>query len=170
MGAEGFSSLRSVRRSGLLAAMVTAALALSACGDDEESSTSAAEGDATEAEATEGASAGNVTVTATEYEFDLSATPTADTRNVEFVNDGKEFHVMIFARINEGFTIDEAVQLEGKKGSAEVVAQIEGPPGQSASAKVKGPLEPGEYAMLCPIGGPDGPHYKLGQLEEFAVE
>ena len=109
-------------------------------------------------------------MTATEYEFDLSATPTADTQEVVFDNTGEEFHVMIFARINEGFTVDEAVELEGEKGSAEVVAQTEAEPGATETAKVKGPLEPGEYAMLCPVGGPDGPHYKLGQLEEFSIE
>lgn len=164
MRSEGFSS-EGIRRFGLPALMVTAALGLSACGDDEESSSTAAEGDATEE-----ASAEDVTVTATEYEFDLSATPGAETQSVEFVNDGEEFHVMIFARINEGFTVDEAIEMQGEKGSAEVVAETEAKPGETATAKVKGPLEPGEYAMLCPIGGPDGPHYKLGQLAEFAIE
>jgi len=28
----------------------------------------------------------------------------------------------------------------------------------------------GDYVMLCPISGPDGPHYKLGQLAEFNIE
>ena len=162
MGSRDFAH---VRRLSLPALMVAAAIGLSACGDDEESSSTAAE-----AATTEEATAEDVTVTATEYEFDLSATPGAETKNVEFVNDGKEFHVMIFARINEGFTVDEAVELQGEKGSAEVVAQTEAKPGETGTAKVKGPLEPGEYAMLCPIGGPDGPHYKLGQLEEFAIE
>jgi hypothetical protein len=152
-----------LRRLGLPALMVTVALGLSACGDDDESTS--AEGDAT----TE-ASAEDVTVTATEYEFDLSATPDADTKSVTFTNDGKEFHVMIFARINEGFTVDEAVKLEGKKGSAEEIAAVEGPPGESSTTEIKEPLEPGNYAILCPISGPDGPHYKLGQLEEFEVE
>ena len=32
------------------------------------------------------------------------------------------------------------------------------------------PLKPGSYAMLCPIGGPQGPHYKLGQLQEFEIQ
>jgi hypothetical protein len=36
---------------------------------------------------------------------------------------------------------------------------------------VDGPLEPGNYAMLCPIPGPGGKaHYQLGQLEEFTLE
>jgi hypothetical protein len=137
------------------------ALGMAACGDDDDSASSAEE-DSTSAE--------EVTVTAEEYSFDLSATPTADTKSVTFDNQGKEFHVMIFARLNEGFTVDEAVELQGKKGSATVVAETEAPPGKTKTVAVKEPIEPGDYAMLCPIGGPDGPHYKLGQLQEFAIE
>jgi hypothetical protein len=29
---------------------------------------------------------------------------------------------------------------------------------------------PGDYVMLCPLAGKNGPHYKLGQLAEFAIE
>ena len=109
-------------------------------------------------------------MTATEYAFDLSATPTAETKNISVTNDGEEFHVMIFAKINEGFTTEEAIEMEGEKGSAELLAEAEIPPGKTVDAEVKGAIEPGEYAMLCPVGGPDGPHYKLGQLEEFSIE
>jgi hypothetical protein len=147
---------------------VVGSLLFAGCGDDDEDSGSASS--STSTSSTEAADASEVTVTATEYEFDLSATPTADTQEVVFDNTGEEFHVMIFARINEGFTVDEAVEMQGEKGSAEVVAQTEAGPGETKTAKVKGPLEPGEYAMLCPVGGPDGPHYKLGQLEEFSIE
>jgi len=31
-------------------------------------------------------------------------------------------------------------------------------------------IEPGPYAMLCPIEGKEGAHYELGQLEEFDIE
>ena len=102
------------------------------------------------------ASAEKVTVTAEEYSFDLSTTPTTETQSVTFDNQGKEFHVLIFARINEGFTVDEAIKLEGQKGSAEIVGEAEGPPGESTTLEIKKPIEPGEYAMLCPIGGPEG--------------
>jgi hypothetical protein len=151
-----------VPRTAAVVLAATLGLALAACGDDDSESDSASTGEA--------ASAEEVTLTAEEYTFDLSATPTADTKQVTFDNQGKEFHVMIFARINEGFTIDEAVKLEGKKGSADVVAQAEAPPGKSKVAKITKPIEPGEYAMLCPIGGPKGPHYELGQLQEFSIE
>jgi plastocyanin len=156
-----------------LAAVTFAALTLAtgfaACGDDDESTTDTS---ATETTATTEASgdAENVTVTATEYDFELSATPTADTKTVTFDNQGEEFHVMIFARINEGFTTAEAVELQGKKGSADVVAETEAQPGKSSEVDVKQPLEPGDYALLCPIGGPDGLHYELGQLEEFPID
>ena len=31
-------------------------------------------------------------------------------------------------------------------------------------------LDPGDHVLLCPIVGKDGPHCKLGQLDEFAIE
>jgi hypothetical protein len=148
----------------VLAAAVAGSLIVAGCGDDDDESGSAE----TTTETT--ADASSVTVTADEYSFDLSATPTADTEEVVFDNVGKKFHVMIFARINEGFTLDEAIELQGEDGSAETVAQTEAAPGKEATAKVKGPLEPGEYAMLCPIEDRDGAHYELGQLQEFAIE
>ena len=83
------------------------------------------------------------------------------------MNQGKEFHVMVFAKLNEGFTLDQAIKLEGEKGSAETIAQTQAEPGETKTVKVKKPLEPGAYAILCPLEGPDGPHYELGQLVEF---
>ncbi|MDQ3759659.1 MAG: hypothetical protein M3331_06940 [Actinomycetota bacterium] len=139
------------------------ALGVSACGDDDEGS-----GESDSAE--EGASAEEVTVEATEYEFALSATPTAETTSVTFDNQGEEFHVMIFARINEGFTVEEAIEMEGEKGSATIVAEAEAAPGESKTVEITEEIEPGPYAMLCPVGGKEGPHYELGQLEEFDID
>ena len=141
------------------------AFGVAACGDDDDESSESGES-ATE----ETASAEEVTVEATEYEFDLSATPTADTQSVTFDNQGEEFHVMIFARINEGVTVEEAIEAEGEKGTATVVAQAEAQPGESTTVEVEKAIEPGAYAMLCPIEGPEGAHYELGQLEEFDIE
>jgi len=147
-----------------LALIPIAALALafgmSACGDDDEE---------TDAPAEEAASAAEVTVTATEYDFELSATPSAETKEVTFDNQGKELHVMIFARINEGFTLDEAIEMQGEKGSATTIVQTEAPPGESKVVPIKEAIEPGEYAMLCPIETKKGPHFELGQLEEFEI-
>jgi ABC-type glycerol-3-phosphate transport system substrate-binding protein len=153
------------------AAAIAVALALAtgiaACGGDEDDTT-----DATTA-TTEAASAETVTVTtgdtADGYSWDVSATPTADTKTVEFVNDSKEAHALIFARLGEGFTIDEAFELEGRKGSATTLAEGGAGPGQTGSLKVKETVEPGSYVLLCPISGKQGPHYKLGQLAEFEI-
>lgn len=139
------------------------AFGVAACGDDDEGSEGS---EATE----ESASAEEVTVVATEYEFDLSATPTAETKSVVFDNQGEELHVMIFARINEGFTVEEAIQMEGEKGSATLVAEAQAEPGKSQTVEISEEIEPGPYAMLCPIEDKEGPHYELGQLEEFDIE
>jgi hypothetical protein len=149
---------------------VTAALGLVAfgCGDDD-STTEDATGEATTS--TEAASSDAVDVSTGEYFFELASDLTPETKSLSVTNDGEEFHVMILAKINEGFTLEEAIKLEGKKGSAEVLAEAELPPGKTVDAELKGSLESGqEYTMLCPVGGPDGPHYELGQLEEIEVE
>ena len=153
-------------------AALAAPLALAACGDDDDDDDTAAE----EPAAAEETAAGPTEVTLTaddaggDYTFELSETPTAETETVVFDNQGSEPHALIFARINEGFTVEEAFELQGRKGSA--VTYIEGGAegGKSQTYEVKKALEPGAYAMLCPIGG-NGPqaHWRQGQLEEFTI-
>ena len=152
-GRVGGARIAALSMAGLLA------LGVAACGDDSDETS------------TEAASAEEVTLTATEYEFDLSATPGAETTSVTFQNDGAEDHVLIFAKINEGFTVDEAIELEGEKGSAEVIGQAQAKPGATETVAIDEPLEPGAYAMLCPLSTKDGEsHTELGQLEEFELE
>jgi hypothetical protein len=147
----------------LLAAVAAVSLAAfaGACGGDDDDDSGGEE-----------ASTTDITVTADEYSFDLSATPTADTQEITLRNDGKQDHVLVFARINEGFTLDEAFKLEGEKGSAEEVIQSTGvKPGQTTMVKVKGPLEAGNYAMVCPVPAGGGKtHYDLGQVQEFEIQ
>ena len=134
------------------------------------------------------ASAGRVTVTTWDaangrYAWRVSPTPSAETTLVNFKNESKDSHALIFARLGEGYTVDDAVELEGRKGSAtQVIPQTFAAPGnrdaggqQAGSptgeiADVTKPLTPGDYVMLCPLAGKDGPHYKLGQLAKFAIE
>ena len=154
------------KRRYVAAALIAGALAFGAagCGDDEEEGSGDSE--ATE----ESASAQEVTVTATEYEFDLSATPTTETEEVTFDNQGEEFHVMVWAQIAEGVSLEEAIKAEGEKGTATLVAQAEAAPGESTTVEVEEAPESGPYVMLCPIEGKEGAHYDLGQLEEFDIE
>jgi hypothetical protein len=145
-----------------VAAAGVVALGAGACGGDDD-------------EETTEASAEKVTVTtgdtADGYTWDVSPTPTAETNSVTLQSESKEEHGLIFARLGQGYTVDEAYELEGEKGSAtEVIRATGAGPGKSATADVTEPLDPGDYVLLCPLAGKDGPHYKLGQLDEFAIE
>jgi plastocyanin len=160
--------LKPARLIAVLAALVALSLFAVACGDDDDEGSGSGSEETTQTE-----SAKTVTLTADdtpEYSFELSATPTAETKTVKFKNEGKQFHVLIFARINEGFTLDEAFRMQGEGGSATEVGQAEAAPGKTTTVQITKPLKPGTYAMLCPIGGPQGPHYKLGQLQEFEIQ
>lgn len=158
------------RRLLAVATALTLALGAAACGDDDDDdgggdTTAAAEADATEVTVTADE------VSADEYTFELSAMPTAETETVVFDNQGEMDHALVFAKINEGFTVDEAFELEGRQGSAETIIDGAGArAGKTETIEITKPIEPGNYVMLCPIPGPKGePHYKLGQLEEFTI-
>ena len=162
-------------RNTALALLAAGALGAGVCGGDGDEETTVA-------------SAGRVTVTTSDtpdgrYTWEVSPTPTTETTLVNFRNESEDSHELIFARLGEGYTVDEAVELEGKKGSAtEVIRSVSIPGGnvtaggqQAGSptgeiADVTKPLIPGDYVMLCPLAGKDGPHYKLGQLAEFTIE
>jgi len=147
------------------AAAVLIAVPVAGCGSDDDES-------ATE----EAASVEEVTLKAddiseTEKTFELSATPTAETTSVTFANEGDEVHALIFARLNEGFTVDEAIELQGEKGSVDEIGTAEVAPGEEKLVEIQDPLEAGSYVMLCPIPNKEGtPHFELGQLEEFDIE
>jgi len=143
------------------AAALTVAVGMTACGDDDSSG-----GDT--------ASAEEVTLTTDDasdgFSWEVEPTPTADTKTISYTNNSEQPHALIFARLGEGFTVEEAYKLEGEKGSATVVAQSDRKtspgPGDTVTIDVTKPLEPGNYAMLCPIPG----HYQQGQLEEFEIQ
>ena len=138
---------------------LTLVLGAGACGGDDDEAASAEEVTVTTSDTADG------------YAWDLSATPTAETKSVTLQNESEEQHALIFARLGEGYTLDEAYELNGTKGSATEVTKTTGAgPGKSATAEITKPLDAGDYVLLCPIAGKDGPHYKLGQLAEFAIE
>ena len=113
----------------ILAATLAAGGALAACGDDDEESGE----DETTAEST---GPTEVTVTADEYSFELSETPTAP-GEATFILDnvGEEGHALIVARLNEGFTLDEAFELQGRKGSAKTLGESSAGVGESRSRR-----------------------------------
>ena len=106
-------------------------LGAGACGGDDDQGTTEASAEA-------------VTVTTSDtadgYTWDLSATPTAETTSVTLKNESKEGHGLVFARLGEGYTVDEAYKLQGKQGSAtEVIRPTGAGPGKSATADVTEP-------------------------------
>jgi hypothetical protein len=136
-----------------------------ACGGDDDEDTAATT-------PTTEAGAETVNVTANEYSFELSATPTAETREITLENVGEEPHDLIFARINEGYTLQDAIEAEGRKGTAEQFRPVLfAKPGEEAKRTIRlDGLEPGHYAMVCTIETKDGqPHFDLGMTEEFDV-
>ncbi len=157
--------MRNARKLSVAVAAVTLAMGVAACGSDDEETTSASEETTSEA-----ASAETVTVTTGDtpdgYSWEVEPTPTTETKTIEYVNNSETEHALVFARINEGFTLEEAYELEGEKGSAEDVAGGGAKPGETSTIEVKGEIEPGNFAMLCPIPG----HYQQGQLEEFEIQ
>ena len=149
---------------GVAVVALTLVLGASACGGDDDDETTEASAEAEEVTVT-------TSDTADGYTWDVSTTPTADTKSVTLQNDSKEEHALVFARLGQGYTVDEAYELQGKKGSAtEVIRDTGAGPGKSATADVTETLNPGDYVLLCPLVGKDGPHYKLGQLDQFAIE
>jgi plastocyanin len=150
----------------LICALGVLALSLGAvaCGDDDDEGEEAAT-------VAEEASAETVDVTGDDFSFELSATPTADTQEITFENVGEQPHEIIFARINEGFTLEDAIEAEGREGTAENVGATFAKPGEEGKPiEVKKPLEPGTYAMVCTIPYQGEPHYDLGMQEEFTIE
>ncbi len=147
-----------------IVASLSLAAGVAACGGDDDESTSAGD------ETTETASAEEVSLTTGDTEggftWEVEPTPTAETKSVSYTNDSDQPHALIFAKINEGYTLEEAYELQGKKGSATTVAEGDVKPGETTEVKVTEDIEPGSYAMLCPIPG----HYQQGQLEEFDIE
>ena len=144
---------------------------LVACGDDEDSAST--DGAATTTEASASTDASTVEVTGTEYAFELSATPTAETKEVTYTNDGEEAHDLIFVELAEGVTLDEAFEARGRKGTTErEIGVTFAQPGQSGKPiEVKEPLDAGTYAMVCTLETKDGElHYDLGMQEEFTIE
>lgn len=77
---------------------------------------------------------------------------------------------MIFVRVNEGFTLDEAFQAQGGGGTTEELGTLSARPGQEAKGEITADLGPGNYAFVCPVETKGVSHYEEGQKLEFDVE
>jgi uncharacterized cupredoxin-like copper-binding protein len=132
----------------LVCVAVAIPLAFAACGDDEDTSTTAAGETSTEATTTE-ASSGGETIDISETEFALDPsdpTTAAGPVTINVSNDGETVHDL---------------EVEGN-GVEEVTPSIEA----GGSAQLSVDLEPGEYKIYCTIPG----HADQGMEGTLTVE
>ena len=155
---------RKQTRSAVVGVALSASIGLVACGG------SAAPTDTTAAEG----EAQVIDIVATDYEFE-GAPEELTTGPVElsFSNEGEEPHMLIFAKLNEGSTLEDAIKAKGEDGTTTDIGTIPPvEPGQEAPATISADItEAGEYFMLCPLETKDGEfHFDLGQLKEYEVQ
>jgi plastocyanin len=114
-----------------------------------------------------------VTVTARDYAFDAPAQLPAGFTTIRLVNEGGESHNL------------QLVRVEGRHSSGDLITALSmgqprpdwavdaGGPNQAAPKDTSNAtflLEPGDYAIICPIMGPDGkPHVMKGMARPLTV-
>ena len=122
----------------------------------------------------ERAAPNRVTVTATDYGFSMPDTLPAGATKLQLVNHGRELHHLFLVRLNEGKTAADLGAAMKKPGPFPSWAVPEGGPNGVDPATTSLPtivrLEPGHYAALCIIPGPDGvPHVMKGMIRDLVV-
>lgn len=117
----------------------------------------------------------SINLTASDYAFNAPDSATAGPTWVRMTNAGKEFHHVIFVRLDTGHTMDEL--LKGMATSEVPPAwahMVGGPiapsPGAAAPTQTAVNLEPGTYAMICVVPAADGkPHVVKGMARQLTV-
>lgn len=143
-----------------------------ACGDDDDGGDGAA-----------ASSDSTLTITETDYAFEVSGEPSAGTLTIDVTNEGDELHELAMAKLRDGKTVDDAREaLEAASPEDEdVLAEVALPdsgiddlggiqlPGTSYQITGSG-MEAGEYVLLCFLPGPDDkPHFSMGMITGFTI-
>jgi len=136
-------------------------------GDDEE-----AEGeDEPETEPIEGAQV--IPVTGVDFAFEgVPAEIPAGPTSFEFTNEGEAAHEMAVFKLGEGVELDAllASEEEPSDDEAQEVGFTFAPAGEGGVYLNADDLQPGTYAVVCFIPGPEGkPHHDLGMKTTFTV-
>jgi uncharacterized cupredoxin-like copper-binding protein len=115
-----------------------------------------------------------VTVTATEYAYDMPDTIDGGVVKMDFVNEGAVPHEFALTKLGEGKTLaDLDAVLKAGKEPPNWALDVAGVPALTSNAEISitRDLEPGTYAFLCFIPTKSGKtHYDLGMKREFTVE
>jgi len=114
-----------------------------------------------------------VTVIATDYAVQAPDTLPAGAVTLRLVNQGKEFHHLWVARLDQGRTADDLLKALRRPGPVPAwVRDVGGPnapaPGGESNATVS--LAPGTYVLACLIPSKDGvPHVMKGMIRQVTV-
>ncbi len=114
-----------------------------------------------------------VNVTAKDFAFDAPARVPAGLVTMQLANNGSELHHAQVIRLEEGKTLADLGQAMKSHGPPPAWVKFVGgpnaiPPGKNANATAV--LEPGRYAYLCFVWGPDKVmHVNKGMVREFEV-
>ena len=109
-----------------------------------------------------------IDVRATDYAFELSASPTAGRTSFVMTNEGAERHVMALFRIAEGSTLDDVIDEQGDGDSVEEEWESDIVTNGKETV-LTADLTPGSYGLICYIETEAGPHFMLGMREEFTI-
>lgn len=113
-----------------------------------------------------------VTVTATDFAFEMPDTIPAGVTRFELPNKGKELHHAQIVQFTDGKTIEDYKKHKPTDPPPSWMKDMGGPggsePGGNSNATVE--LVPGNYALLCFVPGADGkPHFMKGMVMPFTV-
>ena len=114
-----------------------------------------------------------VTVTATDFRFDAPSELPAGLTTFRLVNHGPSIHHLQLVKLGAGKSFNDLLMALKAGGPPPKWLTMEGGPnppelGDTASATVM--LQPGNYAMLCFVPGPDGiPHIAKGMVRPLTV-
>jgi hypothetical protein len=113
--------------------------------------------------------AARVDVTATEYEFALTAPAVAGRTSFVMTNKGAERHVMYLFHVAEGKTVEDVMESEGDDGYDLDWESDTATAGEEAVLTAD--LVPGEYGLICYIANAEGKsHSELGMKETFTIQ
>ena len=118
--------------------------------------------------------ASDIVMVLDDYRFDLSAAPRAGRQVIEVTNAARQWHEVVFLRMQPGKTGRDFAtwEMQGRQGPPPG-RPIGGPVGLDTGERnwFTVDLEPGDYALICfyPDRGDGRPHLAHGMIKDFTV-
>lgn len=114
-----------------------------------------------------------VTITATDYAFELPAQVPAGVITFKLVSRAKELHHAVVIRLEQGKTVDDMREALKQPGPPPAWAHTVGGPNPSdpaGTSEATLTMAPGQYAVVCFIPSPGGmPHFAKGMIAGLEV-